>query len=118
MYAVCLSVSKSVTCARSCLSVFLLEKASRVPGAVAMMRAAWWRLQVVSDANFHVGFNRIYDKNLARSLRGILSKHLEVWPRTKSFDFSHRSTSRCGQEPKALISRFKAPRGVARNRKL
>lgn len=36
-------------------------------------------LQAISDDNFHVGFNRIYDKNLARSLRNIFKKHVHLF---------------------------------------
>ena len=36
-------------------------------------------LQAISDDNFHVGFNRIYDKNLARSLRKIFKKHAHLY---------------------------------------
>jgi predicted alpha/beta-fold hydrolase len=32
-------------------------------------------LQVVCDENFKVGFNRIYDRNLAASLRRIYKRH-------------------------------------------
>jgi predicted alpha/beta-fold hydrolase len=31
--------------------------------------------QVISDNNFHVGFNRVYDVNLANSLRRIYARH-------------------------------------------
>ncbi|KAL3132673.1 hypothetical protein ABBQ32_009191 [Trebouxia sp. C0010 RCD-2024] len=33
----------------------------------------------ISDDNFHVGFNKIYDKNLARSLRTIFKKHSHLF---------------------------------------
>ena len=36
-------------------------------------------LQAISDANFHVGFNNIYDKNLARSLRNIFKRHAHLF---------------------------------------
>ena len=36
-------------------------------------------VQAVSDDNFHVGFNNIYDKNLARSLRNIFKKHAHLF---------------------------------------
>lgn len=32
-------------------------------------------MQVTCDNNFHVGFNRIYDRNLAHSLRNIYKQH-------------------------------------------
>lgn len=32
-------------------------------------------MQVTCDNNFHVGFNRIYDRNLAHSLRNIYKRH-------------------------------------------
>jgi predicted alpha/beta-fold hydrolase len=34
---------------------------------------------VVADAAFSVGFNRVYDANLARSLRTIFRKHAHLW---------------------------------------
>ena len=36
-------------------------------------------LQAISDDNFHVGFNKIYDKNLARSLRNIVKRHAHLF---------------------------------------
>ncbi len=36
-------------------------------------------VQAISDDNFHVGFNNIYDKNLARSLRNIFKKHAHLF---------------------------------------
>lgn len=36
-------------------------------------------MQAISDDNFHVGFNNIYDKNLARSLRNIFKKHAHLF---------------------------------------
>lgn len=36
-------------------------------------------LQAISDDNFHVGFNRIYDTNLARSLRNIFKQHAHLF---------------------------------------
>lgn len=36
-------------------------------------------MQAISDDNFHVGFNRIYDKNLARSLRNIFRRHAHLF---------------------------------------
>lgn len=36
-------------------------------------------LQAISDDNFHIGFNKIYDKNLARSLRTIFKKHSHLF---------------------------------------
>jgi len=36
-------------------------------------------VQAISDDNFHVGFNNIYDKNLARSLRNISKKHAHLF---------------------------------------
>lgn len=34
---------------------------------------------VLSDANFQTGFNRVYDWNLAASLRGIFQRHAGLW---------------------------------------
>ena len=39
----------------------------------------FWHLKAISDDNFHVGFNKIYDKNLARSLRKIFQKHAHLF---------------------------------------
>lgn len=36
-------------------------------------------VQAISDDNFHVGFNNIYDKNLARSLRNIFKRHAHLF---------------------------------------
>ena len=36
-------------------------------------------LQAISDDNFHVGFNRIYDVNLAKSLRNIFKRHAHLF---------------------------------------
>lgn len=36
-------------------------------------------LQAISDDNFHVGFNRIYDVNLARSLGKIFKRHAHLF---------------------------------------
>lgn len=36
-------------------------------------------LQAISDDNFHVGFNKIYDVNLARSLRNIFKSHAHLF---------------------------------------
>eukprot|EP00884_Botryococcus_braunii_P020406 jgi/Botrbrau1/7049/Bobra.0165s0072.1 len=38
-----------------------------------------WGRQVISDKNFQVGFNRIYDRNLANSLRRIYSRHAHLF---------------------------------------
>ena len=39
-------------------------------------------MQAVADENFHVGFNRIYDKSLAHGLRTIFAKHKHVFYNT------------------------------------
>ena len=35
--------------------------------------------QVVSDQNFHIGFNRIYDWSLASGLRRIFAQHRQLF---------------------------------------
>ena len=36
-------------------------------------------LQVTCDENFKLGFNRVYDKNLAKGLRGIYARHQHLF---------------------------------------
>ena len=43
--------------------------------AVLTLFSSRFLLQPLSDANFKTGFNRLYDWNLARSLRRIYAEH-------------------------------------------
>ena len=49
------------------------------PVLLFLLAAQKCTVQAVSDDNFHVGFNNIYDKNLARSLRNIFKKHAHLF---------------------------------------
>ena len=48
-------------------------------GAYVLVTGCFCCLQAISDDNFHIGFNKIYDKNLARSLRNIFKKHAHLF---------------------------------------
>lgn len=46
---------------------------------IAIRHLVWTSMQVLSDQNFHVGFNRIYDVSLALSLRRIFKRHARLF---------------------------------------
>ena len=57
---------------------YLGEEGDKAPIAAAVSLCNPFDL-VISDANFSTGFNRVYDTNLATSLRTIHAKHAHLW---------------------------------------
>ncbi|KAK9809973.1 hypothetical protein WJX72_002837 [[Myrmecia] bisecta] len=57
---------------------YLGEEGDKTPIEAAVSMCNPFNL-VVADQNFHVGFNRIYDHNLANSLRAIYAKHAHLF---------------------------------------
>jgi predicted alpha/beta-fold hydrolase len=60
------------------LLCYLGEEGSRTPVRAAVSLCNPFDL-VASDENFQKGFNRVYDKKLAKTLKGLLEKNQEVF---------------------------------------
>eukprot|EP00898_Chlorokybus_atmophyticus_P005391 jgi/Chlat1/5853/Chrsp4S06235 len=76
------------------LTRYLGQEGERTPLLAAVSLCNPFDL-VLADAGFQVGFNKVYDRRLARSLRNIFTQHLDLWQGvTGDFDVQKALTCR------------------------